>query len=333
MSQKPGNLRANRFEISSNVKIKTRFSIVIRSKYAAVQPKTGIGRNGNYWGSRCYREVKNLYFYSILKNKTLKSHHLSVLGLDEHASEEEIKTAYRRLSKKYHPDVNRSPDAEKQFIRIKEAYEFLTAQEGESQTHFSWTEEEEEYEDWKRAYHQKAREEAKAKEQSQQALIQKLMTYLKPMTLAVLIFNVLLVIDFFLPLRDVEQHVLSVRQITYSNRDGQGGYFTENYYEVRFSDYVMEFNRQQLNWKDPGARATVQITRIFSKPIYGVFNTGEDSIRLRQVYNIYYSFGFIIPIILAMCIVFLFIRKPATQFNLSVMILLVLVIQLYLFFR
>ena len=35
------------------------------------------------------------------------------LGLDRNASEDEIRKAYRKLSKKYHPDLNKAPDAEK----------------------------------------------------------------------------------------------------------------------------------------------------------------------------------------------------------------------------
>lgn len=46
-----------------------------------------------------------------------------VLGLNRYASLQEIKDAYRRMAKLYHPDKN--PGYEKQFRRIQEAYEFL----------------------------------------------------------------------------------------------------------------------------------------------------------------------------------------------------------------
>ena len=38
----------------------------------------------------------------------------------------EIKLAYRKKAKKYHPDLNKSPDATEMFQRINEAYEFLS---------------------------------------------------------------------------------------------------------------------------------------------------------------------------------------------------------------
>lgn len=47
------------------------------------------------------------------------------LGLDRNASEDEIRKAYRKLSKKYHPDLNKAPDAEKKFKEVNDAYDIL----------------------------------------------------------------------------------------------------------------------------------------------------------------------------------------------------------------
>lgn len=48
-----------------------------------------------------------------------------ILGLKENASKAEIKSAYRMLAKKFHPDVNKSKGSKEVFIKITEAYEFL----------------------------------------------------------------------------------------------------------------------------------------------------------------------------------------------------------------
>jgi len=49
-----------------------------------------------------------------------------VLEVDKKASEDEIKKSYKKLAKKYHPDVNKSPEAEKKFKDISEAYTVLS---------------------------------------------------------------------------------------------------------------------------------------------------------------------------------------------------------------
>ena len=49
----------------------------------------------------------------------------AILGLQKNAGEAAIRKAYRTLAKKYHPDINKMPDAHEKFIEITEAYEFL----------------------------------------------------------------------------------------------------------------------------------------------------------------------------------------------------------------
>ena len=47
------------------------------------------------------------------------------LGVKREATEAEIKSAYRKLARKYHPDVNKTKEAEEKFKEINEAYEVL----------------------------------------------------------------------------------------------------------------------------------------------------------------------------------------------------------------
>lgn len=50
-----------------------------------------------------------------------------ILGLKQGASDEDIRKAYRRKAMQYHPDRNDSPQAHEMFIRVTEAYEYLTS--------------------------------------------------------------------------------------------------------------------------------------------------------------------------------------------------------------
>src|SRR3982751_3770890 len=48
-----------------------------------------------------------------------------ILGVERQASADEIKTAYRKLARKFHPDVSKEANAEEKFKEVSEAYETL----------------------------------------------------------------------------------------------------------------------------------------------------------------------------------------------------------------
>ena len=56
-----------------------------------------------------------------------------ILGVDKTASAEEIKKAYHKLARKYHPDINKDPGAEEKFNDINGAYEILGNEEKRAQ--------------------------------------------------------------------------------------------------------------------------------------------------------------------------------------------------------
>lgn len=52
-----------------------------------------------------------------------------ILGVERGASDEDLKKAYRRLARKYHPDVSKEPNAKERFQEVSEAYETLKDKE------------------------------------------------------------------------------------------------------------------------------------------------------------------------------------------------------------
>ncbi|MFC0558005.1 molecular chaperone DnaJ [Halalkalibacter alkalisediminis] len=55
-----------------------------------------------------------------------KRDYYEVLGVDQNASVDEVKKAYRKLARKYHPDVNKEADATDKFKEVKDAYDTLS---------------------------------------------------------------------------------------------------------------------------------------------------------------------------------------------------------------
>jgi molecular chaperone DnaJ len=61
-----------------------------------------------------------------------KRDYYEILGVGREADTDRIRKAYRSLARQYHPDVNKSPDAEDRFKEINEAYEVLSDQQRRS---------------------------------------------------------------------------------------------------------------------------------------------------------------------------------------------------------
>ncbi|MGM1458850.1 MAG: DnaJ domain-containing protein, partial [Columbia Basin potato purple top phytoplasma] len=56
----------------------------------------------------------------------MKKDYYDVLQISRNASEEEIKSSYRKLVKKYHPDVSKEANAAEKFKEVQEAYQVLS---------------------------------------------------------------------------------------------------------------------------------------------------------------------------------------------------------------
>lgn len=94
----------------------------------------------------------------------MSNSYYDILGIQTTATEVEIRRAYRRMAKKFHPDVNKAPDAAQQFLKIKSAYDYLI--NGGSSTSYQQKYQNpmssyDAYMAWKRRQQEKAAEEAR----------------------------------------------------------------------------------------------------------------------------------------------------------------------------
>lgn len=80
-----------------------------------------------------------------------------VLGIPENSSIDEIKKAYRKKARLYHPDINNSPDSNDRFIEATEAYDFLIAHYGKN---FSEDEYNRLVEEWRKYRQERSRQRA-----------------------------------------------------------------------------------------------------------------------------------------------------------------------------
>jgi hypothetical protein len=105
-----------------------KFEAVLKAIYVAnCKPDTGFSNvfYNNGWNARIPETVLRTFFKNYSADNTGATYY-ATLGLDEQAKSEEIKSAYRRAARQWHPDVCREENAAEMFHKIKAAFDLLS---------------------------------------------------------------------------------------------------------------------------------------------------------------------------------------------------------------
>ena len=265
----------------------------------------------------------------------MQNKYLEILELEPGASATDIRAAYRRLSKKYHPDISRDADARERFIQINEAYRFLTRiglhpgqpladdEDPHAEVFDQWRQQARDYAMWK----------AREAERRQSDMVRTILFGFNSAVFVILLFNVLLAVDFLLPPKEAEQEITRVVPV-YEDTKHKGGNTVYRYDDVHFSDYRMRFEANNFKYDYTQPKGVLFFTPLFNKPIFFKAIRNGEAVTYFQAYNVYRIFGFILPVILGALFLYRFVMKsPDPQLTLAIFTIFTFLFQVYLFFR
>lgn len=225
----------------------------------------------------------------------MNNQYLEVLGLTPGATKPQIKKAYRQLSKRYHPDVNKDENAREKFIEINEAYKFLTAVGPRPSTirssaqAYDYDTHNKAYEEWRRRARVFAQKKAEDAARRQIELIKMLLQGMNVLAILVVSFNVLLTIDYFLPKQFIEATKFIEKDI-YERR-------VHKYTDVIFDEHTFRLAPAGIMPVKYIDGIIIHETKLFGIPIrLDVLSNEAIQIYWPQ-YNIYRVFGYLIPIL------------------------------------
>lgn len=256
-----------------------------------------------------------------------------VLDLQKGASEKEIKKAYRKLAKQFHPDRNTDEKSHEYFILINQAYDHLLNYEApaveEEEVDVAYQPPRNPYEarkqqEWgEKHYREAARKRAAAKayarrmaeerRQQREVLMRLLLKGFNWVALGILVCNLLVVTDYFLPRGSQPMIVKEATRIGQTGTDYLYDLQLDNrFLRVKYPEEVTLLYREQV---------VVGSTPLFKVPINVEMLTGEGTILMREHFSAYRFFWVLIPLsLLTMWAYFFYFTNPDNRMSCAVVI-------------
>lgn len=244
----------------------------------------------------------------------------NILGVEQGAAEHEIKAAYRRLAKQYHPDMNPGENTSFKFQELKEAYQLLL--NGGENAWWSAMDEAADVHDPQRAWREelRARRTREMQEQARyrQQLMRKIYRVLDYMVGIYMFFLGLLMLDYLLPATTHPEEVVAITQVRFSGQGTSRG--VHSHHIIHFRNFELKLAREE-RWI-PYGPATVYTTPILQTTMGAEVRQAGVAHRLEPVYGIYHKFG--ILILLAFGLGIFYYRLPLSgekRLNVAIVIL------------
>lgn len=265
----------------------------------------------------------------------MSNYYLTLLELEPGATKADVKKAYRRLSKIYHPDLNKSPEAHQKFIELTEAYTFLSQvgpRPHQEPIRYDYNPEVSEYELWREKAKAKARQRAKEEAKLQRELIKKIFWVFRKVAVGIIAFNVLLILDVNLP-RTISQEELVYKEPNNDPRYKPKGNSSSNYDLLVFPNYEFLVEKGSTKNVRIGEFAQLGSTPLFDKPMTAQFKLNDRIKVFEPVYNIYIGYWVLIPMTFLILALFEYHFKTLdTKLTLVIFMCFLSLYQLHLFF-
>lgn len=262
---------------------------------------------------------------------SMRNIYLETLELAPGATKKDIKSAYRRLSKRYHPDVSKDDNAKAKFIEINEAYKFLTSVGPTPVTHhqpapdYDFDPAERAYDEWRKKAHAYAEKRTKDAIRRQKEWIKMILRGFEWISVFVVSFNIMLAIDSQLTPSKFEENVVALNP-----SDNRG---PSNLNVLQMDQHRLYFGNEVRGLRFVTS-ATVYASRILDIPVRAKLKTDHQSLELEHEYSLLGFFSILTKIILGGFILYKFVLKTLdAQLTLAIALPFVYVFQLLMWLK
>jgi len=264
------------------------------------------------------------------------NHYLEALGLGPGVSEADIKRAYRRLAKQYHPDINQDPDAQRRFVEITEAYNFLLevgAKPHHENVNYNYDPLAQEYAERRKKARAYAREKRRQEAEDRWKALHTLYSYTDYLVGLMLLLNVLMLVDYLLPGNSQVEKVTKL-SYSYESPDQQGQNLIYRHGTIFFEEHSIRVSQEISDqWKNLEPVGNVHTSLILDIVLKAEVVLNNVQIVVLPAFSVYRFFFFIIPVVLLLgTFYFRWPKLSENKIGLVGILLILFVIQTMVFF-